>query len=220
MKIFLKWMLSLIFTLTIMSNVQAYNDEDMTNIVVDDSLISNWADSALAFIKLDKSYDLEALGFPIASKNISPFVPSSIDKPEIHKIKIMFDNKNFSAQSGFSNKVDDQVDERVYFIKGSYKVLQKNNFSLFVTAKIESLNEHSVYQFYSNDFVSHDASYTNLSGPKSYARLEILGQYSISNNWHLTGGVTSTAHESPSDNQPLYDINKEKVALFGTVYTF
>ena len=220
MKIFIKWMLSLIFTLAIMSNVQAYNDEDMTDIVVDDALISNWGDSALSFITLDKSYDLEALGFPIASDNISPFVPPSINKSEIHKIKVMFDNKDFSAQSGFSNKVDDKVDEHVYFIKGSYKVLQRNNFSLFVTAKIESLNEHSVYQFYSNDFVSHDTSYTNINGPKSYARLEILGQYSISNNWHLTGGVTSTAHEGPSNNQPLYDINKEQVALFGTTYTF
>ena len=110
MKILLKWMLSLIFTLATVFNVQAYNDEDLTNKVVDGSLISNWADSALAFIKLDKSYDLEALGFPIASENISPFVTSSINKPEIHKIEIIFDNKKFSAQSGFSNKGDDQVD--------------------------------------------------------------------------------------------------------------
>jgi hypothetical protein len=51
MKILLKWMLSLIFTLATVFNVQAYNDEDLTNKVVDGSLISNWADSALAFIK-------------------------------------------------------------------------------------------------------------------------------------------------------------------------
>ncbi|NQZ88875.1 MAG: hypothetical protein HRT54_14975 [Colwellia sp.] len=220
MKIYLKWMLSLIFTLGILSNAQAYNDEDMNKKDIDDSLMSNWGDSALTFSALDKSYDLEALGFPIASDNIDPFAPPLINKSETHKMQVMFDNKNFSAQSGFSNKTNDQVDERVYFIKGSYKVLQKNNFSLFVTAKIESLNEHSVYQFYSNDFVSHDTYYSNVSGPKSYARFEILGQYSINNNWHLTGGVTSTAHEGSSNSQPLYDINKEKVALFGTTYIF
>jgi hypothetical protein len=220
MKILIKWMLSLIFTLGILSNAQAYNDEGTTEIIVDDSLISNWGNSALAFITLDKSYDLEALGFPISNDNISPFAPPSMTTSEIHKVKVVFDNKNFSALSGFSNTAKNKVDERVYFIKGSYKLLQKNNFSLFVTAKVESLNDHSIYQFYSNDFVSHDSSYTNIGGPKSYARLEILGQYSISNNWHLTGGVTSTAHEGSSNSQPLYDINKEQVALFGTTYTF
>jgi hypothetical protein len=220
MKIFMKWMLSLVFTLSVLSNTHAYNGEDITKIVVDDSLISNWGDSALTFNALDKSYDLEALGFPISSDNISPFNSPLLDKPEIRQIKVIFDNKDFSAESGFSNKADDKVDERVYFIKGSYKVLEQDNFSLFLTAKIESLNEHSIYQFYSNDFVSHDSPYTNISGSKSYARFEILGQYSISNNWHLTGGVTSTTHEGSSNNQPLYDMNKEQVALFGSTYTF
>ena len=32
---------------------------DEKNIIVDDSLINNWGDSALAFITLDKNYDLE-----------------------------------------------------------------------------------------------------------------------------------------------------------------
>jgi hypothetical protein len=220
MKIFIKWMLSLIFTFSILSNTHAYNGEDITNIVIDNSLISHWGDSALTFDALPKSYDLEALGFPISSDNISSLTPHFLKKTEINQIKVMFDDHNFSAQSGFSNKVDNNVDKRVYFIKGSYKLLQQDNFSLFLTAKIESLNEQSIYQFYSDDFVSHDALYTKISGSKSYARFEILGQYSISNNWHLTGGLTSIAHEGSSNNQPLYDMNKEQVALFGTTYTF
>jgi len=220
MKIFIKWILLLIFTLSILSNAQAYDKEDITRKVDDGSLINDWADSALIFNVLNKGYDLEALGFPISKDYMSPFSSPLMNKSETHKIKVMSTNKDFSAQSGFSNKTDDKVDERVYFIKGSYKVLQQDKFSLFLTAKIESLNEHSIYQFYSNDFVSHDALYTQISGSKSYARFEILGQYSISNNWHLTGGVTSTTHEGSSNNQPLYDMNKEQVALFGSTYTF
>jgi hypothetical protein len=220
MKIVIKWMLSLIFTLSILSNAQAYNEDNVNKKIVEDSLISDLGGSALTFNTLDKIYDLKALGFPSTSNTMNTFNTVKVDKPESQSIDVMFDSKAFSTESGFSNQADVQEDERVYFIKGSYKILQQENFSLFVTAKIESLNSHSIYQFYSNDFVSRETSAININGAKSYARLEILGQYSINNNWSLTGGLTSTALESTSNSQPAYNLKKEQVALFGTIYTF
>jgi hypothetical protein len=211
-------MLSLILTLSILSNAQAYNEDDVK--IVEESLISEWDVSISTFNTLDKLYDLEALGFPSISNNMNTFIPKKMDNSEKQSIEVMFDSKAFSTESGFSNKTDAQEAERVYFIKGSYKILQQENFSLFVTAKIESLNSHSIYQFYSNDFVSRETSAININGSKSYARLEIIGQYSINNNWFLTGGLTSTALESTSNSQPEYNLKKEQVALFGTTYTF
>lgn len=221
MKTFTKLMLSLIFTLSILSNAQAYNDdEESTEKSIDSSLISDWGDSALTFNALDKDYDLEAIGFPISNETISSFSAPLINKPETHKIAIIFDNKAFSAESGFSNKAVNQVNNHAFFIQGSYAVVQQEKFSLLLTAKVESLNEHSIYQFYSNDFVSHDTSATKVNGSKSYARFGILGQYSINNNWSLTGGLTSTALENSPNNQVVYSMPKEQVALFGTTYTF
>jgi hypothetical protein len=220
MKIYIKWTLSLIFTLSIITNAQAYSDNEVDNKVVDNSFISNWGDSVLTFNTLDKIYDLEALGFSTISNTISTFNSAIMDKPESHPVETMFEGNAFSAKTGFSSQADDEVDERVYFIKGSYKLLQQENFSIFLTAKIESLNSHSIYQFYSDDFVSRETSATNINGTKSYARLELLGQYSINNNWSLKGGLTSTALEGSSNNQPFYNLKKEQVALFGTTYTF
>jgi hypothetical protein len=220
MKIFLKLMLPLILTFSILSNAQANNKEKNPVSTNDVSLINEWGDSALTFNALDKDYDLEALGFPVSNESVSPFNPSLMNKPETQTIQVVFDNKYFSAQSGFSNKAVDQVNEHAFFIQGSYTVLQQENFTLLVTAKIESLNEHSIYQFYSNDFVSRESSATKINGSKSYARFGILGQYSISNNWYLSGGVTSMAHEGSSSSQPVYNMKKEQVALFGTTYTF
>ncbi|MFT6207234.1 MAG: hypothetical protein ACJA0T_001140, partial [Colwellia sp.] len=34
------------------------------------------------------------------------------------------------------------------------------------------------------------------------------------------GGLTSTAHEDSTNNLPIYTIQKEQVAIFGTTYTF
>jgi len=213
-------MLSLTFTLSILSNAQAYNEEEQTKETIDSSLISDWGDSALIFNALDTDYDLEALGFPISNKTISSLSAPLMDKPETHKIAFKFDNKAFSAQSGFSNNVVNQVNKHVFFIQGSYAVLQQEKFTLLLTAKVESLNEYSIYQFYSNDFVSHDISATKVNGSKSYARFGILGQYSINNNWYLTGGITSTTLEDSPNNQVVYSMPKEQVALFGTTYTF
>jgi hypothetical protein len=220
MKIVKKWILLLVVTLSILSNAQAYNEDNLTQKIGDDSLISDLEGSALTFNTLDKIYDLKALGFPSTSNNMNTFNNVKVNKPESQSIEVLFDSNSFSTESGFLNQADAQEDERVYFIKGSYKLLQQENFSLFVTAKIESLNSHSIYQFYSNDFVSRETSAININGAKSYARLEILGEYSINNNWSLTGGLTSTALESTSNSQPAYNLKNEQVALFGTIYTF
>jgi len=220
MKIRTKSMLSLILTLSILSNAQAYNKEDDPKKPIDSSWINDWGDSALIFNTLDKDYDLEALGFPISTETLNSFNAPLLNKPETHKISIKFDNKAFSAQSGFSNNAVNQVNKHAFFIQGSYAVLQQEKFTLLLTAKIESLNEHSIYQFYSNDFVSHDTSATKVNASKSYARFGILGQYSINNNWYLTGGLTSTTLDDSPNKQVVYSMPKEQVALFGTTYTF
>ncbi|AOW77699.1 hypothetical protein A3Q34_13080 [Colwellia sp. PAMC 20917] len=220
MKILIKWMLSLLFTLIVLPNAQAYDDEKKIPSAIEGSLISGWANSAVIFEALDKGYDLEAIGFPLTSKATGPSETRLINKSETHQIAIVFDNKAFSAQSGFSHQRLDQINEQTFFIQGSYRVLQQENFALLVTAKIESLSDHSIYQFYSNDFVSSEVSSRDINGAKSYARFGILGQYSINNNWYVSGGLTSTAHEDSTNNLPIYTIQKEQVAIFGTTYTF
>lgn len=213
-------MLSLIFTLSVLSNAQAYDEEKVTHNVIEGSLISDWANSAVIFEAFEKGYDLEALGFPLAGKAINPSDVALINKSQTRQIAIVFENKAFSAQSGFSHQTVDHVNQQTFFIQGSYRVLQQEKFALLVTAKVESLSEHSIYQFYSNDFVSSEISSRDINGAKSYARLGILGQYSINNNWFVTGGLTSTAHEDSTNNLPIDNIQKEQVAVFGTTYTF
>ena len=220
MKILIKWMISLIFTLSILPYSHAFNEDPGDNQTSDDSLISEWGFSALTFKTINKDYDIEALGFPTSSDNVNSLNTSLLNKVETHQIKLTFTNKAFTANSGFSNKVDNQVNERSFFIQGSYQVLQQEKFTLLLTAKIESLHERSIYQFYSNDFVSLETPTTKVNGSTSYARFGILGQYSINNNWYLTGGLTSTAHEYSTNNELAPNMKKEQVALFGTTYTF
>jgi hypothetical protein len=220
MKIFIKLILSMLFIVGVLFNAHAYSEEKNSNSIIDGALISDWANSALIFNSLNQAYDLEALGFPISNENISPSNTPLMNKLETHQVAVIFENDAFSAQSGFLTKKVDQVSEQAFFIQGSYRVLQEENFTLLVTAKIESLNEHFIYQFYSNDFVSRETVATNATGSKSYARFGILGQYSINSNWYLTGGLTSTAHEESSNSLPVYNMQKEQVAVFGTTYTF
>lgn len=223
MKACSKLILPLIFTLAVSSNAQAFSEEGEIKKTIetfDSSLISEWGDSALLFNALDKDYDLEALGFPTTNQSVSSLNITSVNEPITHQRDIFFENKAFIAESGFSNKSVNQTDEPSFFIQGSYKVLQQEKFTLVLTAKIESLNEHSIYQFYSNDFVSHQIPTTKVNSSKSYARFGILGQYSISNHWYLTGGLTSTAHETSSNSPLIHNTKKEQVALFGTTYTF
>jgi len=220
MKIFIKWTLSLIFTLSILPYSHAYTEETEDNQTSDNSLISEWGVSALTFKTINKDFDIEVLGFPTSNDNVNSLSTSLLNKVETQQIKLTFNNKAFTANSGFSNKIDNQVDERSFFIQGSYQVMQQEKFTLLLTAKVESLHERSIYQFYSNDFVTRETSTTKVNGSTSYARFGILGQYSINNNWSLTGGLTSTAHEDSTHNELAPNMKKEQVALFGTTYTF
>lgn len=220
MNIVLKWMMLLIFSLSILPYAHAYNESKKNTQASDDPLISNWADSALNFKALDKDYDLEALGFVLSNENINALNPPILNQSANHQIDVLFDNKSFSAQTGFSNQTINQINQQTFFIQGSYKVLQQEKFSLVVTAKIESLNDHSIYQFYSNDFVSTQVITSKVIGTKSYARFGILGQYSINEQWSLTGGLTSTALENSANSEQASSLKQEQVALFGTTYTF
>lgn len=220
MKALNKLTLMLALTLSSSLSVLAFDDNDELDKTAENTLINGWGNSALTFVVLKEDYDMEALGFPVANENITSLstIPNNVIKT--HQIASLFENENFSAESGFANKVMAQANEKVFFLQGSYRMLQQEKFSLLLTAKIESLDEQSIYQFYSNDFVYREATSSAVNATKSYARLGIVGQYSINNNWYLMGGVTSTALDNSASNQPEHNKTTEQVALFGTTYIF
>jgi hypothetical protein len=218
MNILQKFTLMLILALTTFSSALAFYGAETSKQAADRSLINDWGNSALTFTVLKEAYDLEALGFPLSNKNITSLYVLPDNTIKTHQIEPLLHNKNFSIESGFANKGIDQNDEQAFFLQGSYRLLHQEKFTLMLTAKVESLHKQSVYQFYSNDFVYHEAAPANSAN--SYARLGVLGQYSISHNWYLVGGLTSTAHESSTNNLPVYQGKTEQVAIFGTTYTF
>jgi len=211
--------LTLILTVFASLGALAFESDKAAQETVGDSLISDWGDSALTFDVLKDDYDLEALGFPLLSSNITSLntLPDSSSKRR--KLSSLFHNDSFSAESGFAEKVIDKDTEQAFFLQGSYQVMRQEKFSLVLTAKIESLHEQSIYQFYSNDFVNHEAA-SPVNSIKSYARLGLLGQFSINEHWHLVGGITSTAHDNSEHSNLVYQNKTEQVALFGTTYTF
>ncbi len=211
-KSFIIWMLAI----GSISNAQAFYNQDE----VDSSLVTIEDDSTLTFSLSKENDDLEALSFPLANNNITSLTPSLTDKNAPYQVGSLFSNENFSAESGFSDKSTRQVDQTAFFLQGRYRLLQQAKFSLLLTAKIESLNEHSIYQFYSNDFVSHEKSSIPVNASNAYARIGILGKYTINEHWSLVGGITSTAHEKSASNQPIHQKKTDQVALFGTTYTF
>ena len=93
MKILIKWMISLIFTLSILPYSHAFNEDPGDNQTSDDSLISEWGFSALTFKTINKDYDIEALGFPTSSDNVNSLNTSLLNKVETHQIKLTFTNK-------------------------------------------------------------------------------------------------------------------------------
>jgi hypothetical protein len=216
MKIWKKSLVILITMSVTLSSSLATADDNEPKDVSNDSLINDWGNSALTFTVLKKNYDLEALGFPPSNDNISSLSTNF----QLHQVKTIFDNKDFNAKSVFSQKTVNQNDDKKFFLQGNYKILKQEKFSLLLTAKIESLSEHSIYQFYSNDFVSRPFALKNTMSYNSYAKLGIIGQYSINEHWYLVGGITSTAHENSVNNQAIYTKKVEQTALIGTTYTF
>jgi hypothetical protein len=206
------WMLAL----GAITNAQAFNNQDE----LDSSLVTIADDATQTFSLSKENDDLDALTFPLANNNITSLTPSLTDNSAPYQVGSMFSNEKFTAESGFSDKSTKQVVQTAFFLQGRYRLLQQAKFSLLITAKIESLNEHSIYQFYSNDFVSHEKSSIPVNASNAYARVGILGKYTINEHWSLVGGITSTAHEKSVSNQPIHQKKTDQVALFGTTYTF
>jgi len=216
MKILIKLIFTGMLMLNVISNAQAFYDQDD----IDSSLIIAKDNSPLTFSITKDNDDLEALNFPSDNTKITSLTSSLTDTDAPYQVGSLFSNKNFSAESGFSEKSTKQIEQKSYFLQGRYRVLQQERFSLLITAKIESLNQHSIYQFYSNDFVSNEKSSIPVNASNAYARIGILGKYAINKHWSLVGGVTSTAHDKSSSAQPINHKKTDQVALFGTTYTF
>lgn len=221
MKVLIKSILVWILTLAVISNAQAFDSQKEEKQTINSSRLFTWGDSALTFNlpERDDVIDL-SLDFPLENNNITSLTPSLTNAGAPYRVGALFSHENFSAESGFSDKSLSLADKKVFFIQGRYQVLQQEKFSLLLTAKIESLNQHSIYQFYSNDFVSHEKTSIPTSTSNAYARFGIIGQYAINEHWSLVGGLTSTAHEKSVSNQPIYQNKTDQVALFGTTYTF
>lgn len=215
MKVLIKSILIWILTLGIISNAQAFDSQDDINF----SLISAESDPTLAFSQLKTIDDIETLT-PPSDNNITSLNLALTNPNAPYQVGVLFSHENFSAESGFSEKATKQVDHKAFFLQGRYRILQQEKFSLLITAKIESLNQHSIYQFYSNDFVSHDKLSMQSTSSNAYARVGILGKYAINEHWSLVGGLTSTAHENSASNQVINNKKTDQVALFGTTYTF
>jgi len=211
-KTVLIWMLAI----GTISNAQAfYSQEEL-----DSSIVTNEDDSTLIFSLSKENDDLDALTFPSENHNITSLTSYLTDHTAPYQVGSLFTNQKFSAESGFSEESTRQVEQTAFFFQGRYRLLQQEKFSLLLTAKVESLNEHSIYQFYSNDFVSHEKSSIVINAPNVYTRVGIIGQYTINEHWSLVGGITSTAHEKSANNQPIHQQKTDQVALFGTTYTF
>ena len=220
MKVLNKFILLLILTFSVTPITFALDEKKSSEQVDSTSLFNDWGSSALTFTVVAKDYDLEALGFSLSSENITSLSTQPNNSMNRLQMSSVFQNDSFNANSGFSTRVTNQSDKKAFYLQGNYRVLQQEKFTLLLTAKIEYLHKQSVYQFYSNDFVYSETTSAPINATNSYARLGILGQYSISNRWYLIGGVTSTVHESSVKDTPLQHKKIEQTALFGTTYTF
>ena len=216
MKTLIKSIFIWILALGVISNAQAFYSQDE----LASPRVTIEGDSELTSILSKESDELEVLTFPLENHNITSLTSSLTDKSAPYQVGSLFSNKNFSAESGFSEKSTIAIEQTVFFLQGRYRLLQQAKFSLLLTAKIESLNEYSIYQFYSNDFVSHEKSSIPVNTSNVYTRVGILGQYAINEHWSLVGGITSTAHEKSASNQAIHQKKTDQVALFGTTYTF
>jgi outer membrane scaffolding protein for murein synthesis (MipA/OmpV family) len=150
-------------------------------------------------------------------------------------INAAYQNGRFSAETGILNH---ESNGAKFFIKGAYIVAKTPNFSLELTAKIEALDDNLVEHYYGVDSYGVDHigqknvgignSHLNSQYPSSPFQGEssentsvgLTGSYSFSNNWTVTGSVTTTTLGEEIIASPLIKGVSRNMALIGTTYSF
>lgn len=150
-------------------------------------------------------------------------------------INAAYQNGRFSAETGILNH---ESNGSKFFIRGAYIVAKTPHFSLELTAKIEALDDKLVEHYYGVDSYGVDNygqknvnignSHFNSQYPSNpfqgesseNTSLGLTGRYSFSNNWTVTGSVTTTTLGEEITASPLINGVSRNMALIGTTYSF
>jgi len=121
----------------------------------------------------------------------------------------------FTAETGLIRELNAlNSGDRVY-LKGSIMVMNKENFTLSLSAKVEALNNNltTAYQ----DPVFKLPLETTTNNEMLNSSLGITGKYSLTKQWSVIGSFTSSYYNNGMPSNALIDNN---LAIIGTRYSF
>ena len=126
----------------------------------------------------------------------------------------------FMAETGISHENTDLYENTRFYLQSSLVVFNWQRFNVALSARIDN--------------VDHFSGYSTLFDPQNIYKdqnnlasttLGLIGSYSFSKKWKVTGAITSTSVLSNlPENAQLPNLNmsnnSEKMAIIGTSYSF
>ncbi len=124
----------------------------------------------------------------------------------------LYNYGGFSAETGFVNDNSEQSSGTKFYLQSSLVILNNQHFNIAVSARLDSLDKQNINYFNTNNSFLYEPSFSSTLG--------IVGSYSLTKKWTLTGAVTATAvNENALENQ-TFNSKRYNMAVIGTTYSF
>jgi len=137
---------------------------------------------------------------------------------EMNSLNLIYNNGRFSAETGVSSYSKNLLFSDEFYVKGAYSLFTNQHLNISFTAKVETLNENSLNQYYGDNRRLNNISIFEQQATNT--TLGIVSTYSITNNWKVLGMISSTTLDNKIEKSPLIEDKNIHMALIGTSYSF
>jgi len=137
------------------------------------------------------------------------------DSQRAPKAWVQYQYGKQTEETGVFSELSSELNGQNYFLQGSITLYSQDKFNILVNAKYEQKD---------NDLITLTQEVRS-ANPDEITRIRntslgVIGRYSITSNWTVSGMLTSTAYLN--DRLPYSPLNSQysNMALIGTSYSF